>query len=84
MSLTIVEVPMKRQWPIQRPLHATEDGAQRWEQAYPHLLHWSSLNEARLPPRPPPLRGQPRLEDTEENRYLGPRRDAAPEPGADA
>jgi hypothetical protein len=83
MILTIVEVPMKRQWHIQRQFHATEDGAQRWDQAYQLLLHWSSLNEARLHQSPPPLRGQPLLEDTDENGYLCPRLDAAPEPGAD-
>ena len=83
MILTIVEVPMKRQWHIQRQFHATEDGAQRWDQAYQLLLHWSSLNEVRPYQSPPPLRDPPLLEDTDENRYLCPRLDAAPEPGAD-
>ena len=83
MILTIVEVPMKRQWYIQQQFHATEDGARRWDQAYQLLLSWSSLNEARLHHRPPPLRGQPLLEETYENGYLCPRLNPAPEPGAD-
>ena len=51
MILHIVEVPMKRQWHIHHQFHAMEDGAQRWDQAYQLLLHWSRLDESTLHPR---------------------------------
>jgi hypothetical protein len=83
MILNIVEVPMKRQWHRHRRFHATEDGAQRWDQAYQLLLQWSHRNESMRRPVPPPLLSQPPLEDTHENGSLCPRLDAAPEPGTD-
>jgi hypothetical protein len=83
MILNIVEVPMKRQWHIPRQVHATEDGARRWDQAYQLLLQWSRLNASTLRLVPPPLRRQPPLEHTHENGSLYPRLDAAPELGPD-
>ena len=58
MILTIVEVPMKRQWQIHRQFHTLEDGAWWWDQTYQLLLYWSNLNESSLRPVPPPLMSQ--------------------------
>jgi hypothetical protein len=74
---------MQGQWHIHRQLHATGDGARRWDQAYQLLLQWSSLNESTRCPVPPSLLSQPPLEDTHENGSLCPRLDAAPESGTD-
>jgi hypothetical protein len=82
MTLTIVEVTMKRQWHIQRQFHTTEEGVRRWDQAYQLLLHWSTLHES-PPASAPPLSTQRPEEKAHENRRLCPRLDAAPESGSD-
>jgi len=50
---------MKRQWRIRRHFWVAADGAQRWDQAYQHLLEWAQLSAPRngvplLAPLPAP------------------------------
>jgi len=37
----------KRQWRIHRHFRAAADGAQRWDQAYQHLLEWAQQRSPR-------------------------------------
>ena len=59
---------MKRQWRIRRHFQAAADGAQRWDQAYQHLLEWT-------PPSAPrngvPLLAPPRVPGQEEDHEHG-------------
>jgi hypothetical protein len=50
---------MKRQWRIRRHFRVAADGAQRWDQAYQHLLEWAQQSSPKsgvpllaLPPSP--------------------------------
>ena len=74
---------MKRQWRIHRHFRTATDGAQRWDQAYQHLLEWgqaSTASSARLPV----TRASPTQEE-EEHEYgdLCTCVDRAPDPGPD-
>ena len=43
---------MKRHWQIRRQFQPTADGAQRWDQVYQYLLHWTTPNEPSTAPAP--------------------------------
>jgi hypothetical protein len=71
---------MKRQWRIRRHFRVAADGAQRWDQAYQHLLEWAPQSSPRngvslLAPPPAPVQ-----EEDHEHGNLCSRVDRAAEP----
>ena len=73
---------MKRQWRIHRHFRTATDGAQRWDQAYQHLLEWaqaSSASGARLPG----MRSSPAQEEEHEHGPLCSGVDRAANPSPD-
>ena len=59
---------MKRQWRIHRHFRAAADGAQRWDQAYQHLLEWA---QQRSPRNGVPLLASPPTPGQEEDHEHG-------------
>ena len=73
---------MKRQWRVRHQFLPVPDGAQRWDQAYQHLLQWRLVHVPRVAP---PSRGCSFLkqEESDENGNLCARVDRPPDPGPD-
>jgi hypothetical protein len=57
---------MKRQWRIRRHFRLAADGAQRWDQAYQHLLEWRPVSTASNA-RSPVTRASPTQEEAHEH-----------------
>ena len=73
---------MKRQWRIHRQFRTATDGAQRWDQAYQHLLEWtqpSPGNDRLLPV----TQSSPAQEEEPEHSDLCARVDRAADPSPD-
>jgi len=74
---------MKRQWRIRRHFRVAADGAQRWDQAYQHLLEWAQQGSPRngvpLLASPP----APEQEEDHEHGNLCPRVHRATDPSSD-
>ena len=72
---------MKRQWRVRRQFLPLPDGAQRWDQAYQHLLQWTLADVPRVTP---PVQGCsfPKQEESDEHGDLcaGVDRPADPRP----
>jgi hypothetical protein len=73
---------MKHQWRVRRQFLPVPDGAQRWDQAYQHLLQWTLANGPRGAP-PPRGCSSPNQEANDENGNLCARVDRAADPGPD-
>jgi hypothetical protein len=71
---------MKRQWRIRHHFRVAADGAQRWDQAYQHLLEWAQASAPSngVPPLAPPL--IPGQEEDHEHGNLCPRVHRATDP----
>ena len=73
---------MKRQWRIHRHFRTATDGAQRWDQAYQHVLQWAQMapgNSTRLPVR----QASPAQEEDHEHGSLCSGVDRAADPSPD-
>jgi hypothetical protein len=73
---------MKRQWRIHRHFRTATDGAQRWDQAYQHLLQWAQMspgNSVQLPV----TQASPAQEEDHEHGNLGSGVDRAADPSPD-
>jgi hypothetical protein len=73
---------MKRQWRVRRQFLPVPDGAQRWDQAYQHLLQWRLANVPRVVP-PSPEGFFPKQEESDEHGNLCARLDRPADPGPD-